>query len=70
MVSLGLFAFAEVNEFNGDDPLYVASMTAWMKDSANHVAYESYFDYNSCPLAAASTPRSRTACSRTVWARS
>ncbi|HEY5272991.1 MAG TPA: hypothetical protein VIJ34_07125 [Acidimicrobiales bacterium] len=49
MVSLGLFAFAEANEFNGDDPLYVASMIAWMKDSANHVAYGSYFDYNSLP---------------------
>jgi hypothetical protein len=33
----------------GDDPLYVANMIAWMKDSANHVAYESYFDYNSLP---------------------
>jgi beta-mannanase len=30
----------------GDDPLYVANMIAWMKDPANHVAYESYFDYN------------------------
>jgi hypothetical protein len=33
----------------GDDPLYVANMIAWMKDPANHVRYESYFDYDSIP---------------------
>jgi Glycosyl hydrolase family 26 len=33
----------------GDDPLYVANMIAWMKDPANHVVYESYFDYNALP---------------------
>jgi hypothetical protein len=28
----------------GDDPLYINNFTAWMKDPANDVAYESYFD--------------------------
>jgi hypothetical protein len=34
----------------GDDPLYVNNMTSWMKNSANNVAYESYFDYNTLPV--------------------
>ena len=31
----------------GDDPLYINNFTAWMKNSANDVAYECYFDANS-----------------------
>jgi hypothetical protein len=31
----------------GDDPLYVANILAWMKDPANDVAYESYFNADS-----------------------
>jgi hypothetical protein len=34
----------------GDDPLYVNNMIAWMKNRANNVAYESYFDYNTLPV--------------------
>jgi hypothetical protein len=34
----------------GDDPLFVNNMAAWMKDPANDVAYESYFDYNTLPV--------------------
>jgi hypothetical protein len=30
----------------GDDPLFVNNFTAWMKNPANNVAYESYFDIN------------------------
>jgi beta-mannanase len=30
----------------GDDPLYVDNFTAWMKNPANDVVYESYFDFN------------------------
>jgi hypothetical protein len=33
----------------GDDPLYINNMTAWMKNAANNVAYESYFDNNTLP---------------------
>ncbi|HUC04151.1 MAG TPA: glycosyl hydrolase [Acidimicrobiales bacterium] len=32
----------------GDDPLYVNNMISWMR--MNHVAYESYFDYNTLPV--------------------
>ena len=31
----------------GDDPYYVNQMTDWMKNSANNVIYESYFDADS-----------------------
>ncbi len=31
----------------GDDPYFINQMVAWMKNSANHVTYESYFDANS-----------------------
>jgi hypothetical protein len=30
----------------GDDPLYVSDMIAWMRNPANHVLYEAYFDYD------------------------
>ena len=30
----------------GDDPLYVGDMIAWMRNPANHVLYEAYFDYD------------------------
>ena len=30
----------------GDDPLYVNNFAAWMKNPANNVAYESYFNYD------------------------
>jgi hypothetical protein len=30
----------------GDDPLYVNNMIAWMRNPANNVAYESYFDHD------------------------
>jgi len=30
----------------GDDPLYVNNFIAWMKNSANNVAFESYFNYD------------------------
>jgi hypothetical protein len=30
----------------GDDPLYINNMLAWMKNPANNVAYETYFDFN------------------------
>ena len=30
----------------GDDPLYVNNLIAWMKNPANDVAYESYFDFD------------------------
>jgi len=30
----------------GDDPLYVNDLVAWMKDPANNVAFESYFNYD------------------------
>lgn len=33
----------------GDDPLYINSMMNWMKNSANHVKYESYFNINTMP---------------------
>ncbi len=33
----------------GDDPLYVNNMISWMRTPANHVVYESYFDYNTIP---------------------
>jgi len=33
----------------GDDPLYVDNMISWLQAAANHVAYESYFDYNTLP---------------------
>ena len=31
----------------GDDPYFINQMVAWMKNSANGVTYESYFDANS-----------------------
>jgi hypothetical protein len=31
----------------GDDPYYINQMTSWMKNGANNVAYETYFDANS-----------------------
>jgi hypothetical protein len=31
----------------GDDPLYITDFLAWMKDPADDVAYESYFNANS-----------------------
>ena len=31
----------------GDDPFFVNNMVAWMKNPANDVAYETYFDVNS-----------------------
>jgi hypothetical protein len=31
----------------GDDPYFINQMVAWMKNSANNVTYESYFDANS-----------------------
>ena len=31
----------------GDDPYYINQMVAWMKNGANDVTYESYFDANS-----------------------
>lgn len=30
----------------GDDPLYVSDMIAWMRNPANHVLYEAYFDFD------------------------
>ena len=30
----------------GDDPLYITNMLAWMKNPANNVAFETYFDFN------------------------
>ena len=30
----------------GDDPLYINNMAAFMKNPANDVAYESYFNYD------------------------
>jgi Glycosyl hydrolase family 26 len=30
----------------GDDPLYVSDMIAWIRNPANHVLYEAYFDYD------------------------
>jgi hypothetical protein len=33
----------------GDDPLYINNMISWMRTPANHVVYESYFDYNTIP---------------------
>jgi beta-mannanase len=31
----------------GDDPSYITNMVAWMKNPANNVLYETYFDFNS-----------------------
>jgi hypothetical protein len=33
----------------GDDPLYINNMMDWMKNSANHVEYESYFNRSNIP---------------------
>lgn len=33
----------------GNDPLYIDNMIAWMKDPANDVVAESYFDYDTLP---------------------
>jgi hypothetical protein len=30
----------------GDDPLFVTNMIAWMRNPANHVLFETYFDYD------------------------
>ncbi len=30
----------------GDDPTYINQMVSWMKNSANNVTYETYFDYD------------------------
>ncbi len=48
----------------GDDPLYVNNFAAWMKNSANNVAYESYFNFDGTSdsiLTGASTPNSLAA---------
>ena len=48
----------------GDDPLYVNNFAAWMKDPANNVAYESYFNYDGTSdsiLTGGSTPNSLAA---------
>jgi beta-mannanase len=34
----------------GDDPYYVNQMAAWMENSANNVAFETYFDFNQTGL--------------------
>ena len=48
----------------GDDPLYVNSFAAWMKNPANDVLYESYFNYDGTSdsvLTGGSTPNSLAA---------
>ena len=30
----------------GDDPIYINNMVAWMKNPANNVAFETYFDFD------------------------
>jgi hypothetical protein len=48
----------------GDDPLYVNNFAAWMKNTANDVAYESYFNYDGTSdsiLTGPSTPNSLAA---------
>jgi hypothetical protein len=30
----------------GDDPYYINQVVSWMENSANHVAYETYFDFD------------------------
>jgi ribosomal protein L24E len=48
----------------GDDPLYVDSFAAWMKNPANNVLYESYFNYagtSDSVLTSGSTPNSLAA---------
>ena len=34
----------------GDDPNYINQMTSWMKNAANDVTYESYFDFDASGL--------------------
>ena len=48
----------------GDDPLYVNNFAAWMKNPANDVVYESYFNFNGTSdsiLTGGSTPNSLAA---------
>ena len=48
----------------GDDPLYVNNIAAWMKNPANNVAYESYFNYDGTSdslLTSGNTPNSLAA---------
>jgi len=48
----------------GDDPLYINNFAAWMKNTSNNVAYESYFNYDGTSdsiLTGPSTPNSLAA---------
>jgi hypothetical protein len=48
----------------GDDPLYINDFAAWMKDPANNVAYESYFNFDGTSdsvLTGGTTPNSLAA---------
>ncbi len=48
----------------GDDPLYVNNFAAWMKNPANNVAYESYFNFDGTSdsiLTGGTTPNSLAA---------
>jgi beta-mannanase len=57
-------AFTSDGHGLGDDPLYVNNIAAWMKNTANNVAYESYFNYDGTGnsiLTAGNTPNSLAA---------
>jgi hypothetical protein len=57
-------AFTSDGHGLGDDPLYVNNIAAWMKNPANNVAYESYFNYDGTSnsiLTAGNTPNSLAA---------